>query len=646
MCILIHSCYNIMHCFRVLSVLTYAVISAAEFYVPPDQISTFIYKASGGMAHFMGGYEKACFLAEKYNATLIIDTTNYHGFPYNFTDIFGNTPSYLKTHLAENLSQLIWDKYSFQDIQYAVPIRKKRGWTLLGVPVDIKYHENYQNQRGSIRILCGRGGFKTPSGSLSLCTKPLLHSLMLTYAPHYQSITQTQYIAIHYRNTDKSDNFNERIAAIRRSWNASLYTFLYVATDSTTAVHRLRTALPTINITSVITPAIACDGENDSMCTQHLSTKHNLSTSIHAFANTWIELYILSHSFIFIGSKVSGMSRWIERIRHNNNNNNTIFTPCPQPQKYTTVVVTGISGWGSQLLHILAHCMTAHGRTLWVDDSAYFYHWNASTGMLKGYFTPQFATISSTTQSSLPVGYHHQKKTRYSSNADWLAANNTATLVIQADNKFFRHNFKHIHPNLDSLYTQMADLACIHFKFNTRAQNVLNAYQSLHNIPFVNNLHIGHSVAFHVRRGDKLKRESPSFQGSQYVQHYADVLFHMNIPKNTTKFCFVASDDFRALAEIQSALASLNFNCTLYSLVSKNQLGEIGPFHGGTSRTSKHTIVKFFTEISILTQTSIFIGTFNSNVGRSVALLRKCTRPHSPHYALSYGIDTPHWPGI
>lgn len=92
--------------------------------------------------------------------------------------------------------------------------------------------------------------------------------------------------------------------------------------------------------------------------------------------------------------------------------------------------------------------------------------------------------------------------------------------------------------------------------------------------------------------------------------------------------------------EITAALRAANFSCAIHFLVSKNQHGEIGPFHGGSSRSTPVSIQQFFTEISILLQASIFIGTFNSNVGRMVALLRSCSRPpHTPHYAHSYAVD-------
>jgi hypothetical protein len=70
------------------------------------------------------------------------------------------------------------------------------------------------------------------------------------------------------------------------------------------------------------------------------------------------------------------------------------------------------------------------------------------------------------------------------------------------------------------------------------------------------------------------------------------------------------------------------------------------PLEEQQSRDSETNGLVFMTELSVLMETSYFIGTFNSNVGGLTTVLRACPeRHHDPthHYANSYGVDTEDW---
>lgn len=394
------------------------------------------------------------------------------------------------------------------------------------------------------------------------------------------------------------------------------------------------------------------------------------------------------HASDFRGSKVSGLSRWAERIRHEKSKTHKyIFDVCqtellpktpkqmtPVPQQAVaapvqnvsfdfkasyennpklSIVVTGISGMGSQLMHLIAQKMLVSdmGRNIWVDDSTYLYKWNANTGLIKGYLTPTFPIITSRKDfqalKDIPLSAYENckygKRPVYNTEED-LLLNKNQIFISQADSKHFRRVFKNIHKddNHTYLYTQMTKGACDNFQFNTQAKALFRKHKTEHNIPEFSGSNTM-SVAFHVRRGDKLRRESDLFPGSVYVDKLLEVLNNSFMSataaaSNNIQHCFVATDDVIAVTEIRHALLDKQIHCTLHTLTTNEEHGERGPFRGGTSRSNSTKIVQFLTELSILVDATFFVGTFNSNVGSLAALLRSCVHTDAPHFAHSYGM--------
>ena len=171
------------------------------------------------------------------------------------------------------------------------------------------------------------------------------------------------------------------------------------------------------------------------------------------------------------------------------------------------------------------------------------------------------------------------------------------------------------------------------------------------------------TVAFHIRRGDKLKLESRAYRGFEYVNTLKKALeveeeedgsdaSSSNSVLSNIKYCFVATDDYNAVVELQQALTKNNIPCKLYTLMSTaNQQ---------TNRNTDGTI-QFLAELKVLVDATYFIGTFNSNVGNLVALYRGCSRRRPKkrsgedeitemdiyrkfqHYYNSYGVDSNEW---
>ena len=76
-------------------------------------------------------------------------------------------------------------------------------------------------------------------------------------------------------------------------------------------------------------------------------------------------------------------------------------------------------------------------------------------------------------------------------------------------------------------------------------------------------------------------------------------------------------------------------SCAAHSLTRPIQRGS-NARHGVTDEDT----FQFITELSLLIDTTYFIGTFSSKVGVLVKLLRSCPEGNDPtHYYQSYGVD-------
>lgn len=151
------------------------------------------------------------------------------------------------------------------------------------------------------------------------------------------------------------------------------------------------------------------------------------------------------------------------------------------------------------------------------------------------------------------------------------------------------------------------------------------------------------TVAFHIRRGDKIKRESRAFEASEYVstliaQVPSDVLTKI-------RQCYVATDEYTVVAELEQELRKASIHCTLYTLARPQY---------DNNRNAAHAAL-FFADLQMLQSATYFIGSLNSNVGQVTALWRACRQQQEPggagaslhnqynHFAHTYGVDRDEW---
>jgi Alpha-(1,6)-fucosyltransferase N- and catalytic domains len=175
-------------------------------------------------------------------------------------------------------------------------------------------------------------------------------------------------------------------------------------------------------------------------------------------------------------------------------------------------------------------------------------------------------------------------------------------------------------------YKAMVRVTCPHMQLNTEGSIDIERFKKQHNFPDFRS----RSVAFHVRRTDKLIQEARLYTGDEYVAKLVAVA-----PRDEIEHCYVATDDEKAVEEIKVSLVSFNVTCQVYSLV-----------HGAYTLMNRETVAHgliLVTELSIMTDASYFVGTFGSSISRLATVLRGCNSPEAANYSRSFGVDQETW---
>ncbi|CAB9511428.1 expressed unknown protein [Seminavis robusta] len=294
-----------------------------------------------------------------------------------------------------------------------------------------------------------------------------------------------------------------------------------------------------------------------------------------------------------------------------------------------TITVLEGSGLGSQMINMLAQKIyfEAHGKEYFVDDTEYGYRWDDNTGVLQGYFTPQFPVLqrSDWQQMTSFMGVPPRNVIFNTNDVYRDGAIEIIKSIRFSQRKHFRKEFKHDHFGL------MVPEACKHLQFNQRAKQEFKTLIDANNIPNLRNVS---SAAFHIRRGDKiLAHESIVYSGANYVLKLLEAVGEQKIDH-----CFISSGDYAAVEEVQAALQEKQVGCQVHTLTQQAEHGA----DESVSRTNRANTVQFLAEMSQLIDATFFVGTFNSNVGSMAALLRACIYPKK-RYGNSYGVDTDDW---
>ena len=130
-------------------------------------------------------------------------------------------------------------------------------------------------------------------------------------------------------------------------------------------------------------------------------------------------------------------------------------------------------------------------------------------------------------------------------------------------------------------------------------------------------------IAVHIRRGDKVAGRIKEAEATEVSEYIAKV---KNINSGITNI-FVATDDFMVVEEFQSRCPS---EWHVFSLSSPERQGyDLLKFNTESGSRRKREMVELFVDMHFLSKAEAFVGTYSSNMGRLVALLRGGYRCHS-----------------
>ncbi|CAM9265482.1 unnamed protein product [Ectocarpus sp. 13 AM-2016] len=160
----------------------------------------------------------------------------------------------------------------------------------------------------------------------------------------------------------------------------------------------------------------------------------------------------------------------------------------------------------------------------------------------------------------------------------------------------------------------------------------------------------GRYVAIHVRRGDKLIREASRTEVEVYLQAAASILRNSTEGvdgPNSIVGLWVASDDSSVLPEVKGLVSSYFPNVQDERVVSISFRTSAPSPHGHADElpTTSHLMtyelyVGLHAELHMMSHADVFVGTYSSNIGRLVYLLREVNG--LPRFS-TQSVDDPTW---
>lgn len=266
-----------------------------------------IYKGSGGLIHLLGGLAYCCeYVTKNRNYDLILNISNHPSFGVNFNDYFDfnyikkyyNSDNLLnnikfKDHLNRIPLEYIFNHIIGYENTYILNYNGHKNRTLdMGIPLE----KNNDNNK----IYVGHGG-----NSKNLIIKHIKCNKTIIDKLNKYKINE-EFIAVHFRNTDRKNDINIFINEIKKYKNYKIY----IATDDIKSLDIFNDQLKDYKLFYYNIPFDA-NGENI-----HFNNpdKDNIIMSLI------IDIYMMYHSKIFIPSTNSLVSKFVQYLKNNNNN--------------------------------------------------------------------------------------------------------------------------------------------------------------------------------------------------------------------------------------------------------------------------------------------------------------------------------------
>ena len=322
------------------------------------------------------------------------------------------------------------------------------------------------------------------------------------------------------------------------------------------------------------------------------------------------------------------------------------------------------SGLGSQLINLFVnqiYLKQVYGYTTMLVDCVVYEGYQRPDGepVLTGYFTPDLAIFNYQHEKAyveplLPTGFDFDTwenqldfVQRAKSKFKKLVKHHAGDLVMVNHMMFHteaRNWAKTDFGGYKALYRALVPSMCPHLQFKETIRQEMRELRHRLYPTLPDDLHRTKSVAFHVRRTDKLISEAQAYPSSAYVDQVVQILELEGTPLQAMEICFLATDDSTVHLEMQQALAAAGLSCRLVYTPPMDKFDSVNA--GDTTiRYSTDAGFVFLTEFSVMLETNYFVGTFGSNVGALAAILRGCPGgyDYKNHFAHTYGVDRPHW---
>ncbi len=254
-----------------------------------------INKASGGLAHMLGGIYAASQRAKKSNRFLIIDCETHNACRHKFSDFF----ILVNEEYSDDYS-IIPPEYTFKE--HSVDEIKNTNLSKAGRALYGMFGWSVQsktfNPDEKIVIWSGTSGKKGNWHWPSL----KVNQAILDKLNNETKITEP-YISIHFRNTDirnKLKRFTNKIKIIVKRTKIKK---VFLATDNAKTINAVKKLLPTLKIIQLSDP-------KPNVKNQHYASI-NKEECYNQIYGTLRDLYFIFQSKYFIPSRNSGLSRFI-----------------------------------------------------------------------------------------------------------------------------------------------------------------------------------------------------------------------------------------------------------------------------------------------------------------------------------------------
>jgi hypothetical protein len=254
-----------------------------------------INKASGGLAHMLGGIYAALIRAKQNNRFLIIDCETHYAFRHKFSDFFILLNEQYSDDYSIIPNDYMFKEHSIEEIKNTNLSRAGNAlYGMFGWSVQSKTF----NPDEKIVIWSGTSGKK----GYWHCPNLKVNQSILSKLNNEKKIVEP-YIGVHYRNTDIKNNIIIFIRKIRALFKLRKVKTVFLATDDANALKNFRQRLPGFNIIQLSNP-------KPNVKNQHYSStsKEDCYNQIYG---TLRDLYFIFQSKYFIPSYNSGLSRFI-----------------------------------------------------------------------------------------------------------------------------------------------------------------------------------------------------------------------------------------------------------------------------------------------------------------------------------------------